>query len=610
MAQLIAIAASQAGPAHSFMTGEALRAAAEALGHRIIVAVHSRLGSQGGWTDHDATQAQACIVAADLEVTVPDIPPGRIYRTRPEDALADAGQIIRQALSQAGLPATPPTPTPPNLGRAPAAAATTTGAVAAAPASALRIVAITSCPTGVAHTFMAAESLEQGAKALGHRIKVETQGSVGAQNTLSAAEIAEADLVIIAADTQVSRDRFAGKRLFATSTKAAIHNAAEVFSQAQSQAGVWGQNPNATGADNTTHQATAAPAHGASVQREMPSAYRHLMTGVSFMLPFVVAGGLLIALAFALGGIFVYDPAHQGTIGWVLFKIGAEAAFKLMLPALGGYIAFSIADRPGIAPGMVGGFIAGTVGAGFLGAIAAGFIGGYAVKWINQWLRLPRGLEGLKPVLLLPLLGTLIVGVLMMMVIGAPMAQLMAALTDWLKSLQTGSAVLLGVVLGAMMAFDMGGPVNKAAYVFSTTLITSHVTTPMAATMAAGMTPPLGIALACWLFRSRFNAEEREAAKATAVLGLAFISEGAIPYVARDPLRVIPSCMIGSAVTGGLSMAWGIGLQAPHGGVFVLAIPNAVNHVLLYALSIIIGTFVTAIALRALKRPVALPAKG
>ncbi len=464
----------------------------------------------------------------------------------------------------------------------------------------LRIVAITSCPTGVAHTFMAAEALEQGARALGHTIKVETQGSVGAQNALTAGEIAEADLVVIAADTQVNRDRFAGKRLYATSTKAAIHDAAAVFAQARAQAQAWGAS------------ASPAPAAGGSAaalatagKRESSGAYKHLMTGVSFMLPFVVAGGLLIALAFALGGIYVYDDAHKGTFGWVLFQVGAKAGFALMLPALAGYIAYSIADRPGIAPGMIGGMLAGTVGAGFLGAIAAGFIAGYAVHWLNRFIRLPRGLDGLKPVLILPLLGAAIVGVLMMMVIGAPMAAVMGALTDWLKGLQTGSAVLLGVILGAMMAFDMGGPVNKAAYVFSTTLIASGVANPMAAAMAAGMTPPLGIALACWLFKNRFTAEEREASKASAVLGLAFITEGAIPFVARDPLRVIPACVLGSAVAGGLSMAWNIGLQAPHGGVFVLAIPNAVNHVVLYAAAILAGTVVTALALGLFKKKTA-----
>ena len=584
MAQLIAIAASQAGPAHSFMVAEALRAAAATLGHRIAISVHSSLGTQGGFSDSELSRASAVIVAADMALDRHELlgtVGAPVHEATPAAVLADAAQVVRAALARAGIA----------VAGAPTAEATT-----------LRIVAITSCPTGVAHTFMAAEALEQGAKALGHQIKVETQGSVGAQNTLQPQDIADADLVLIAADTQVNRDRFAGKRLYATGTKAAIHDAVAVFAQAQAQAAVWGARTDAGSGSGTGIDAAAATT--APPQRASAGIYKHLMTGVSFMLPFVVAGGLLIALAFALGGIYVYDDAHKGTLGWVLFQVGAKAGFALMLPALGGYIAYSLADRPGIAPGMIGGMLAGTVGAGFLGAIAAGFIAGYSVKLLNRWIRLPRGLEGLKPVLLLPLLGAAIVGVLMLMVIGTPMAAVMSALTDWLKGLQTGSAVLLGVVLGAMMAADMGGPINKAAYVFSTTLIASGVANPMAATMAAGMTPPLGIALACWLFRSRFTAEEREASKAAAVLGLAYITEGAIPFVARDPLRVIPACVLGSAVAGGLSMAWNIGLQAPHGGVFVLAIPNAVNHVLLYTAAIAAGAAVTGLALGLFKKRV------
>ncbi|MGJ7489959.1 PTS fructose-like transporter subunit IIB [Variovorax sp. ZT4R33] len=591
MAQLIAIAASQAGPAHSFMVAEALRAAAATLGHRIALSVHSSLGTQGGFSDTELARASAVIVAADMRIDRQELlgnVAAPVHEASPAAVLADATRVVREALARAGV-AVDAAPL------APAAAVAAVAPMPDAPAAPLRIVAITSCPTGVAHTFMAAEALEQGAKALGHKIKVETQGSVGAQNTLQPEDIDGADLVVIAADTQVNRDRFAGKRLYATGTKAAIHDAAAVFAQAQAQATVWG-----TGKDAAATSAGASTP--GSPQRESVSVYKHLMTGVSFMLPFVVAGGLLIALAFALGGIYVYDDAHKGTLGWVLFQVGAKAGFALMLPALGGYIAYSIADRPGIAPGMIGGMLAGTVGAGFLGAIAAGFIAGYSVKLLNRWIRLPRGLEGLKPVLLLPLLGAAIVGVLMMMVIGTPMAAVMSALTGWLTGMQTGSAVMLGIVLGAMMAVDMGGPVNKAAYVFSTTLIASQVTQPMAAAMAAGMTPPLGIALACWVFKSRFTAEEREASKATAVLGLAFISEGAIPFVARDPLRVIPACMLGSAVAGGLSMAWNIGLQAPHGGVFVLAIPNAVNHVLLYAAAIVAGSVVTSVALGLFKK--------
>lgn len=583
MAQLIAIAASKAGPAHAFMLGEALQAAAAQLGHRLKLKVVSRLGTQGGYTPDELSAAEAVIVAADMDVDRSGLPDGRVLETSPDAVFKDAGEVVRLALQR--------------LGMAPATVAVPT--VVQAAGGTLKIVAITSCPTGVAHTFMAAEALEQGALALGHRLRVETQGSVGAQNALTPAEIAAADLVVIAADTQVDKARFAGKRLYATSTKAAIRDAGALIAQAQAGATVWGDGaapPTSQDARPTKATASAAPTAGS---------YKHLMTGVSFMLPFVVAGGLLIAVAFALGGIYVYDDAHRGTLGWTLFQVGAKGGFALMVPALAGYIAFSIADRPGLAPGMIGGLLANTVGAGFLGGIVAGFIAGYAVQGLNRRIRLPRTLEGLKPVLILPLLGSAIVGVAMLMLVGAPVAQVLTALTDALKGMQTSSAVLLGVTLGAMMAFDMGGPVNKAAYVFSTTLIASGVAGPMAAAMAAGMVPPLGIALACWLFRSRFSDEEREASKAAGVLGLAFITEGAIPYVARDPLRVIPACVLGAAVTGGLSMMWGIALQAPHGGVFVLAIPNAVNHVLLYGVSIVAGTLVTAVALGLFKKRLA-----
>ena len=594
MAQLIAIAASKDGPAHSFMIGEALQAAAAELGHTLKLKIQSSLGTQGGFSEADLSAAEAVIVAADTAVDRAGLPASRVHEVAPDAVFADAGKVVRQALAALGFRSAP------DAGAA-AMVAAEPAPVGSAATAALNIVAITSCPTGVAHTFMAAEALEQVAQALGHRIKVETQGSVGAQNTLTPGEIANADFVIIAADTQVDRARFAGKKLYATSTKAAIKDAGAVFRQAATTGATWGDKAAAAAAG--TNGAASTEAAAPAKARRASGPYKHLMTGVSFMLPFVVAGGLLIAVAFALGGIYVYDDAHKGTLGWTLFQIGAKAGFALMVPALAGYIAFSIADRPGIAPGMIGGLIAGTVGAGFLGGIAAGFIAGYAVNWLNKTIKLPRTLEGLKPVLLLPLLGSAIVGVLMYLVIGQPVAQIMAGLTGWLKGMQSSSAMLLGVTLGAMMAFDMGGPVNKAAYVFSTSLIASGVATPMAAAMAAGMVPPLGIALACWVFRSRFSDEEREASKAAAVLGLAFITEGAIPYVARDPLRVIPACVLGAATTGALSMLWGIALQAPHGGVFVLAIPNAVNHVLLYALAIAIGAAVTCAALGALKKP-------
>ncbi|WP_310596213.1 fructose-specific PTS transporter subunit EIIC [Sphingomonas sp.] len=473
-------------------------------------------------------------------------------------------------------------------------------AVLADPAAALdvgdktatrKIVAITSCPTGIAHTFMAAEGLQEGARQLGYDIHVETQGSVGAGNPLTPEQIAEADVVIIAADREVDRARFAGKRVLASNTKPAITGGAALIEKALAEAKVQGG------------EASATPAAGAATERAGP--YKHLMTGVSFMLPFVVAGGLLIALAFALGGIHAKDEAAKGTLAYALFTIGAKAGFALMVPALAGYIAYSVADRPGIAPGMIGGMLASSLGAGFLGGIVAGFIAGYGVDALNRVIRLPKNLQGLKPVLILPLLGTLLTGLLMIYAVGTPVAAVLSFLTEWLRGMQGSNAMLLGLILGGMMAFDMGGPVNKAAYAFSVGLVASQVYTPMAATMAAGMTPPLAIALATRLFANRFTADEREAGAAAAVLGLAFISEGAIPFAARDPFRVIPSLMAGSAIAGAISMVAGVELRVPHGGIFVLPIPGAVTHLAAYVGALVAGVVVSAVLVGILKRPMA-----
>ena len=460
------------------------------------------------------------------------------------------------------------------------------------------IVAITSCPTGIAHTFMAAEGLEQAAVKLGHTIKVETQGSVGTQNSLTDADVAAADVVLIAADTTIDKSRFGGKRIYETGTKAAINDGTAVVQAALQQAAVQGAGEEG-GPANLADKALAAKAAQSAART---GAYKHLMTGVSYMIPFVVAGGLLIALGFALGGIYVYDDAHKGTLAANLFWIG-KASFQLMVPILAGYAAFSIADRPGIAPGMIGGVIADGIGAGFLGGIVGGFIAGYTVRWLSQAIKLPRTLDGLKPVLILPLLGATITGLLMYYVVGGPVAAILAGISAWLKSVQGSSAIVLGMLLGCMMAFDMGGPVNKAAYTFGTGLLASQIYEPMAAIMAAGMTPPLGIALATMLFRNRFSSDEREAGKAAAALGISFITEGAIPFAAKDPFRVIPSIMLGSAVTGAISMAVGAQLHVPHGGVFVLPMPNAVSGLFGYTIAIALGTAVTAFALFLLKKP-------
>ncbi len=436
---------------------------------------------------------------------------------------------------------------------------------------------------------MAAEGIQAAAQALGHAVRVETQGSVGARDALTPEEIAAADIVLIAADTGVDRSRFSGKRVYATTTKAAIRDGKGLIATALKDAEVQG--------------AAAAEAETARPAAETKAgAYKHLMTGVSFMLPFVVAGGLLIALAFAFGGIDAMSAANKGTLGFALGEIGAKAAFALIVPALAGYIAFSIADRPGIAPGMIGGMLAANLNAGFLGGIAAGFIAGYTVSFLSRSIRLPKNLEGLKPVLILPLIGTLVTGLLMVYVVGVPVAALLAALTGWLKGMQGASALLLGLILGGMMALDMGGPINKAAYASSAALISSGIYTPMAAVMLAGMTPPLGIALATRLFPGRFTAQEREAGTAAAVLGAAFITEGAIPFAAADPLRVIPALVAGSAVAGAISMTLGVALRVPHGGLFVLPIPNAITPVLGAVAALAAGTVITAVLVGVFKK--------
>ncbi|XAQ43082.1 fructose-specific PTS transporter subunit EIIC [Ralstonia solanacearum] len=570
MPHLLAILGADSHSTRPLLAGEALRHAAQQAGCRLDVDVRT--------PDTLSAVAATALANADAVVWAGVAPDAAARQANPrmievalDDVLADARAVLARMLDSPPAP-----PTAAEQGR--------------------RIVAITSCPTGIAHTFMAAEALTQAASALGHPIHVETQGSVGAQNTLSADVIAQADIVLIAADTQVDLSRFEGKRVFRSGTKAAIHDGQALIRRALAEAAI--------AAPSGQVQADAgASATPAEQQRTGP--YKHLMTGVSFMLPFVVAGGILIALAFAVGGIYAADDAARGTLGWALFQIGAKSAFALMVPALAGYIAYSVANRPGIAPGMVGGMLAASLGAGFLGGIVAGFVAGYGTSALNRWLRLPRNLDGLKPVLILPVLGSLLTGLVMLYVVGAPVATLLASLTAWLRGMQGANAVPLGALLGGMMAFDMGGPVNKAAYAFSTGLIGSQVYTPMAATMAAGMTPPLGIALAAWLFPSRFTGEERQAARATAVLGLAFISEGAIPYAARDPLRVIPALVTGSACAGALSMLFGVELRVPHGGAFVLPIPNAVTHLGGYVVALVAGTVLTTVLLALLKRRVA-----
>ncbi|PJI08123.1 MULTISPECIES: PTS fructose transporter subunit IIC [Clostridium] len=451
-----------------------------------------------------------------------------------------------------------------------------------------KLVAITSCPTGIAHTYMAAEALQMAAEEMGYSIKVETQGSVGAENVITDDEVKEADAVIIAADTNVDKSRFEGKVLTEVGVQEAIKDPKGLINNALNSHTVYGDSKK-------------AEVQETKKEEKRTGVYKHLMTGVSFMIPFVVAGGILIALGFAIGGIYVFKT--PGTVGEVLFSTGKQA-FALMLPVLAGYIAYSIADRPGLVPGFVGGALSSTIGAGFIGALLSGFIAGYVVLALRKYIKLPKSLDSLMPVLIIPVISTAIMALLMGFVIGAPVKALNDGLTAFLKGLSGANAAVLGIVLGAMMAFDMGGPFNKAAYVFATGTITTAGTTIMAATMAAGMVPPLGIALATVIGKKKFTEQEREAGKAAWALGASFITEGAIPFAAADPLRVIPSIMAGSAVTGALSMIFGATLAVPHGGIWVLFIPHVVTKLGGYIISIIAGMIVSALLLVALKRNV------
>ena len=450
-----------------------------------------------------------------------------------------------------------------------------------------RIVAVTACPTGVAHTFMAAEAIEEEAKKRGWWCKVETRGSVGVGNELTPEEVASADLVIVACDIDVDLSKFAGKKMYRTKTGPALKKTAQELDRAFEEA--------------TIYQPTSSASTTKS-SNEKKGVYQHLLTGVSYMLPMVVAGGLIIALSFAFGSFEMVDGVQKLVGESHLAEIGG-LAFSLMVPLLAGYIAYSIADRPGLAPGLVGGLLAVSTGAGFLGGIIIGYFAGYLAMLITKYLPLPKTLEALKPILIVPLLATLATGLVMQFIVGTPIAWLMGALTEWLKSMGTANAVLLGVVLGGMMCTDMGGPINKVAYAFGTGLISAQVYAPMAAVMAGGMVPPLAMGLATLIARKKFAKAEQESGKASLVLGLCFISEGAIPFAARDPLRVIPCCIIGGAITGGLSLAFGSELMTPHGGLFALAIPGVVKPVGGYLLSIVVGSVIAGVAYALIKKP-------
>jgi fructose PTS system EIIBC or EIIC component len=444
------------------------------------------------------------------------------------------------------------------------------------------ILAVTACPTGIAHTYMAADALNAKAREMGLTIKVETNGSTGVKNKLTPEDISQATAIIVAADKQVEMSRFHGKPVIQVRVAEAIHQPERLLTAALRQEAPLYVADNAAGR-------TESSQGGAGF-------YKHLMNGVSNMLPFVVGGGVLIALAFAWGGIEAKEPVAE-----MLMKIGSEGAFHFLVPILAGFIAMSIADRPGFAPGVVGGFLAASAQAGFLGGLIAGFLAGYIVIGLKKALAfLPEQLDGIKPVLLYPVLGILLTGILMITVVNGPVGALNKALSAWLSGLSGTNAVLLGVILGGMMAADMGGPINKAAFTFGLACMEAGNFGPHAAVMAGGMVPPLGIALATTFFKRKFSDSERKAGLTNYLLGASFITEGAIPFAAADPLRVLASCIVGAAVAGGLSLWLGITLPAPHGGLFVIPLVNKPFH---YAAAIVVGSLVTAFALGIWKRP-------
>lgn len=466
---------------------------------------------------------------------------------------------------------------------------------------AFKILAVTSCPTGIAHTYMAAEGLEKAARAAGCFIKVETRGSGGAKNVLTDQEILEADCIIVAADAKVPMDRFHGKKLIECQVSDGISKADQLIARAMR-------------GDAPVYQAgnpSAASSSGSASGGIGHKLYMQLMNGVSHMLPFVVGGGILIALAFLIDGLCVDMNALSnearsafGTItpaAATLKGIG-DVAFGFMLPILAGFIAMGIADRPGLAVGFVGGMMASAGKSGFLGALAAGFIAGYLVLFlIKVFSRLPQAIEKIAPVLLYPLCGILFMGLIMQFLVEPPIGALNMALNTALTNMGGSSRILLGIVVAGMMAIDMGGPFNKAAYVFGTASIAAGNYHIMAAVMIGGMVPPCAIALATLLFKNKFTKEERESGPVNFIMGLAFITEGAIPFAASDPLHVLPSCMAGSAVAGALSMAFGCTLMAPHGGIFVVPV---VGNALMYLIALVVGTAVGAVLLGTFKKKV------
>ncbi|WP_178020136.1 PTS fructose transporter subunit IIABC [uncultured Paenibacillus sp.] len=462
----------------------------------------------------------------------------------------------------------------------------------------MKLLAITSCPNGIAHTYMAAENLQKAADKLGIEMKVETQGSIGVENQFTADDIRQADGIIIAADKSVDKSRFVGKKLIAVGVQEGIRNPEALIKRM-----IRGEAPVYQGQGGG--EGTPAKQTGAKQQNAF---YRHLMSGVSYMIPFIVVGGLLIAIALSIGGVPTPGGLQipEDSFWKTIEKLGA-ASFTFMVPVLAGFIAFSIADRPGLAPGIIGGFIAANgsfygseAGAGFIGGIIAGFLAGYVALWIKKW-KVPKAIHPIMPIIIIPVLSSLIVGLAFIYLLGGPIAQIFESLTSWLASMQGASSILLALILGAMISFDMGGPVNKVAFMFGSAMIAEGNYQIMGPIAVAICIPPIGLGLATFLFKRKFHNAERESGKAAFTMGLFGITEGAIPFASQDPLRVIPSIMVGSMAGSVLAMLGGVGDRVAHGGPIV-AVLGAVDNILMFFVAVIVGSIVTALMIKLLKK--------
>lgn len=454
----------------------------------------------------------------------------------------------------------------------------------------MNIVGITACPTGIAHTYMAAEKLNKAAKEMGHNIKIETQGSK-TDNILTNEDIENADLIIIAVDKEIDLRRFNGRKIKKVSTAQAIKDPNNIIDEAKNNIGL----------------ISVETKHENNSRSNKSGIYNHFMNGVNYMLPFVIAGGILIAISFAFG-INAADPESDSynKFAAALSKIGGDTAFQLMVPALSAGIASSIAGRAGFAPGLVAGTLATVDGSGFLGGMISGLMAGYVTNALANKIKIPASISALYQLIIVPLVSILIVGLAMIFLINTPISWLLGVLTNWLNNLGKSSGILFGLLIGAMMAADMGGPINKSISTFSIGLMSAGVNAPIAACMVAGMTPPLGLALATLLFKNKFTDEEKTSGKSCWILGASYITEGAIPFAVADPLRVIPSLIIGSATAAAISMGAGVTSLAPHGGIWILFIPNVINHLVIYIIAIISGTIVTALSVGFLKKRVSL----